>query len=630
MSSIISITDDDVAYAQNILLPEGVSFDDERKAFITNLDTIDLHASPGSGKTTALLTKLLVLAKHMPFKNNSGILVLSHTNAAVDEIHSKIHKHCPHLFSYPNYVGTIQGFVNKFLAIPCYNNAFKKKPNSIDSETYNEIVSKYNLPYRPNAWVQRKRDPLSFLESVRLNNDTKLISGINGDPDKFELRDSNKPTYKALLKMKLDILESGYLHYDDAYFLANQYLDNCVLSALKSRFKYTFVDEMQDMDKHQHDLLEKIFFEGEDNTSVFQRIGDKNQSIYNGKISLENIWSDRESNLNINGSYRLTKNISNLVNCFALDRGEGFHVNGLREGDIKPCFIIYDDSSVERVIPSFSEKINDLIEREKIPKDNGIYKAISWRKSHDEYIALSDFYPDFNNSLHATKIDHIYLTDYIYLNSKECKSINNSIINIFIKILRMESITNIETRKCYTKTSLFMYLDTNENKYADILRSCIYEWVMAIVKTKHSETIISIREHIPIFLNIFNSEIESSSDFIYTDGPEEQPENDARNAINIHGFDIEITTIHAAKGQTHTGTLYLESYYQGEYETNRLAEQLCGINFSDHRSYHKQATKMAYVGLSRPTHLLCIAIHKDRYDMLKGNLDEKLWEIKNI
>ncbi|MCH7770718.1 MAG: hypothetical protein IIA49_06840, partial [Bacteroidetes bacterium] len=75
----IKITNEDIVYAENILLPKGKLFDIERHDFIKNLDTIDLQAVPGSGKTTALLAKLLILENYMPFDNGSGILVISHT-----------------------------------------------------------------------------------------------------------------------------------------------------------------------------------------------------------------------------------------------------------------------------------------------------------------------------------------------------------------------------------------------------------------------------------------------------------------------------------------------------------------------------------------------------------------------
>ncbi|MFW5890912.1 MAG: UvrD-helicase domain-containing protein [bacterium] len=140
----IQITDEDINYTEKILLPKNSHFDHERKAFIRNLDTIDLQAVPGSGKTTALLAKLLILEKHLPFNDGSGILVISHTNAAVDEIKKRIGIYCTKLFEYPNFVGTIQSFVDNFLAIPFYKNEYKKSLLRIDNEIYKERVY---IPY---------------------------------------------------------------------------------------------------------------------------------------------------------------------------------------------------------------------------------------------------------------------------------------------------------------------------------------------------------------------------------------------------------------------------------------------------------------------------------------------------
>lgn len=104
-----------IEQADSILL-NGGTFDDERKIFIRNLETCDLLAVPGSGKTTALLAKLYCIAQNMPFEDGSGILILSHTNKAIEEIEKKIKNYCPRLFEYPNFIGTVQTFVNKFLA----------------------------------------------------------------------------------------------------------------------------------------------------------------------------------------------------------------------------------------------------------------------------------------------------------------------------------------------------------------------------------------------------------------------------------------------------------------------------------------------------------------------------------
>ena len=126
LNSIV-ITDDDVAFAESLLFNgEKIYTIDgndsslireqkqERLNFIKSLETLDLDAVPGSGKTTALLMKLVILEQKLPLVDGSGVAVLSHTNAAVDEIRLKIGYLCPKLFGYPNFIGTIQNFVNNY------------------------------------------------------------------------------------------------------------------------------------------------------------------------------------------------------------------------------------------------------------------------------------------------------------------------------------------------------------------------------------------------------------------------------------------------------------------------------------------------------------------------------------
>ncbi len=137
----INITEEDITFSEKILFGNVGAFDDDKgecRAFIKDLDTIDLQAVPGSGKTTVLLAKLLILERYLPFEDGSGILVLSHTNTAVDEIENRIGKYCPKLFAYPNYVGTIQSFVDRFLAIPFTCSYLNTRLPYIDTAVYQE------------------------------------------------------------------------------------------------------------------------------------------------------------------------------------------------------------------------------------------------------------------------------------------------------------------------------------------------------------------------------------------------------------------------------------------------------------------------------------------------------------
>ena len=106
------ITDDDILSAEKLLLQPGEHFDTERSDVIKCLDQKDVVACPGSGKTTALLAKLLIISRQIPLPGNRGICVLTHTNVAIDSITAKIGPSADRLFQYPNHFGTIQSFVD--------------------------------------------------------------------------------------------------------------------------------------------------------------------------------------------------------------------------------------------------------------------------------------------------------------------------------------------------------------------------------------------------------------------------------------------------------------------------------------------------------------------------------------
>jgi len=137
----MTITDDYIIKAERLLLPEGCTFDDERRNFIKNLSTLDLIAVPGSGKTTALQAKLCCLENFMPMEQ--GVLVLAHTNVAVEEIKKNLLQSCPKLFEYPNFVGTIQDFVDTYLAIPYYQNKCGHSITRIDDDLYLKLFLDY-------------------------------------------------------------------------------------------------------------------------------------------------------------------------------------------------------------------------------------------------------------------------------------------------------------------------------------------------------------------------------------------------------------------------------------------------------------------------------------------------------
>ncbi|HEY0980204.1 MAG TPA: UvrD-helicase domain-containing protein [Candidatus Paceibacterota bacterium] len=640
MPQTLNVTEDDIAYAESILLPDGQHFDQERRDFITNLEILDLQAVPGSGKTTALLAKLLILDRYLPFADGSGILVISHTNAAIDEIKDKIGKYCSHLFSYPNFVGTIQIFVDKFIATPFYVNKYGKKVFRIDDQSYYQ--SQY-VPGPARAWLghQFGTSDESKLFNIKLHPNDLLASGYPPVPT---FADTTNATAVAILALKKQLREKGYLSFEDAFILAFEAIDKYpqIKTLLQKRFRFVFVDEVQDMDSLQYDILEKLFYSEGASESVYQRIGDKNQSIFSDSAKANTQWVDRPTVLELNGSHRLNPKIAQVVVPFGLQNIAivGHMKNGDgSEIDIKPHIIVYTDANISQVISRFAEMIKAFQDEGKItnsPKNK--YRAIGWNtKVEANKTRIGDYHPTFSKDARQPKIDCDCLEAYlsnIKAGEKTFEPFKKNIINAIIRILRLENIVD-ENDRFYTRQKFLSFLSEQDEEVYDSFKLKLAEWSFRLIKGQKDQVLTDIKTYLVSLLALFGKEIAESRTFIdtphagtpiYNTEVEESP-----NIYNGDGIKVEVATIHSVKGQTHTATLYLETNYHQQrtiaYESQRLSPQFKGTVFNDARIYHKESTKMMYVGLSRPTHLLCVAIHNDRYTANLSDIDQNQWEI---
>ena len=123
-SLIPDVTDDDIEWVCALMGLD--SFDAPRREFLKRRTTVDLSACPGSGKTTLIVAKLAILARKWPHRTK-GICVLSHTNVAREQIEHRLGRTVvgQRLLSYPHFIDTIHGFVNRFLALPwLYSNGY--------------------------------------------------------------------------------------------------------------------------------------------------------------------------------------------------------------------------------------------------------------------------------------------------------------------------------------------------------------------------------------------------------------------------------------------------------------------------------------------------------------------------
>lgn len=633
---------------EHLFLPHGASFDEERN-FIKSLSSCDLLAVPGSGKTTALLAKLACVVQSND--NNDGILVLSHTNTAVDEIKNKLEGKFGVLFNYPNCVCTVQEFVDTFLAIPYYENSTHSTVDIIDKDRYEEEIQ-YELSriydWRINYLKHKKFDFNKIRFGIKNGNRT-VGEDISCNELKYEIPGTwagHEDEYKAfvvskLLEVKNRILQKGVLHYDDCYFLADSYISDHpeIISFLRKRFKYIFVDEAQDLAKHQIEVLDKLFNCDE---CVLQRVGDNNQSIYH-KVSEDTIWMPRNV-LYIRNSQRLTPQIADIVNAFTLNKGVDdrgnvlFNVAGKRTlaTPIPPYLLLYEEETMSNLESTF----RDIINRHRLSEINEARKygfhIIGWNGNKEENydinkLRLEDIFPQFVVSKNVTKVVLKTLSDYIQLGRTEntLRECRISILSALSTVLRLSGTKDVNSRN-YTPNSLYKYV-IQQGQYKEVFEKAIYEVAVLLVTKQYEAGYNKMKDFV---LNLLVKiipfkENQKLWDFL-GDRFNHIVENAHSAVHNPTDFPIEISTVHHVKGMTHCATMYVETFYY-KYECNHLIKeskgQLTSPFFRDTSNITgkqaKQAMKMLYVGMSRPTHLLCYASLKQNWN------DERLQKMRN-
>lgn len=663
------IGDEEIAHAERILLKPGRVFDEERRAFIRRLDTLDLQAVPGSGKTTALLAKLLILDRRLPFADGSGIAVLSHTNAALDEIKAKISHFCPRIFSYPSFVGTIQSFVDQFLAVPYYCIKNKNRPVRIHNELFNEralAFSKCHLADFTHQEANRAKYYLKAKENaakIRFGfRDGKavLLDGLNGSPLRVAKPFAKGPewtdaecdrTLAWLMAFKMRLMKDGYLCFDDAYFLAGRYISVFpgVVDLLRRRFRHVFVDEMQDMGPHQHDLLESLFNGGPDAPCTYQRVGDRNQAIYHeGDDGDATDWVPRAPTLQLTNSIRLSAPIAKVVAPFALHTPD-LKLAGLNQSTLSPTLLVYTDATALAVLKRFSALVRAQIDLGNIPFDaESRFRAVAWNttwsgtgEKKPGKMRLVDFYPDYNRTKASKEPEPPSLAEWVRDTTgpdATMRSRENGLMGIFVKVLRAEGVRNPTFKIPFTRSSLLGYLKDKHTDYYATLRQQVYKWCLATANGEVEAVTKEVRAQVPKLLGKFNATCKETKDFVEGDGqakpPKPKVEMGKPNTVSFDGFDIRLESVHAVKGQTHTATLYFESAFYGtgakpkSYESQRLEHQFLGKGFpKDVKIRTRQSAKVVFVGFSRPTHFLCFAVHKDRFDEHLKDATQQGWAV---
>ncbi|MFT8359004.1 UvrD-helicase domain-containing protein [Bifidobacterium aquikefiri] len=625
-----NINDDDVNACIDALDLDGV--DQNRRDYLKSTSSCDVSACPGSGKTTLVIAKLLILTRKWSSRTR-GICVLSHTNVAKDEIRKRFGTLDNRLNfdERPHFVGTIHSFIIKYLATP-YLLSIGYKPKVIDESIATIMRKKY-------MGIRNLRLAEYFLESKhRTFDQIRLESTDRDEPFGTKLlgiAGNDTKTYINIRRAFRKSLDEGYFTPDDMLLFGSKYIELHpeVASLIRDRFPFIIIDEMQDTDEQQNEIL-SLLFPQNDKSICLQRLGDSNQALFaTGKMVRLASHS-----ISLSNSFRFDESIANLANRFAVSPVLPNGLVGRRKVPeqlltIHNEFIVFDGKNISQVLPEFAKLVSrgfDQNEIEKYP-----VAAVGARrygddlgKEHDKPKYISDYLPD-NLQLENDKIDmnDDFDSSIIRARLKIAENADfsvglNQIASDFMRIIANDLSPELRTTPHMSKFRQFIHLfNSPENDDAAKVRELLFALLNPRKSLSASKTktlcddiqnmivsklqILGVSTH-PYVDNFFQKLPET---FSMIDFSTPLPNLRNKDCFIFDDIQIQLGTIHSVKGETHLATLLLDTFDHTSFVKSLLPWFVGDICNATGRQSDKQIARMkqCYVAMTRPTHLLAVA-----------------------
>lgn len=277
----------------------------EQKQIVQSSGNILVTACPGSGKTRTLIHKIAYELDQCK-DNSKMIAAITYTNAAADEIESRIEK--MGIKSEQLWTGTIHAFCLEWILRPYagYCNRLKQGFTVIDEYTANKIKEE----------ICRKFNANIYDTNTKANRKGKLLNS----------NDNNK---KAASEYHKFLNENKYIDFDLIMYLSYKILVSYprICSCMGNIFRMICVDEYQDTQDIAYGILGCIFRASVNKPMAFI-VGDVDQAIYGGlggvaksKKELEEEFGNIEfEEKTISGCYRSCQTIVDLYSNFQLNQ----------------------------------------------------------------------------------------------------------------------------------------------------------------------------------------------------------------------------------------------------------------------------------------------------------------------
>ena len=637
INPLISAVDDaDVEWASALLGLDRI--DGPRREFLTSLDTLDVSACPGSGKTSLVVAKLAILGRKWP-SSTQGICVLSHTNVAREEIQRKIAGTSAgqRLLHYPHYIGTIHGFVNRFLAIP-WLLSHGHSITAIDDDIASDVL-KRNLGQVYYQLIQ------PFLDHRHYDFERIRVSSIDFDNP---LSGSDFPagpasrSYQAANIALQKRATQGFFCHDEMFLFGETLLAEYpqIAAILRRRFPFVLVDEMQDTSARQSRLLDLIF-DHQSETLRIQRAGDPNQAIFDdGEPREASVFPDpRRKSLTLADSFRFDNSIATLASGLALTPIAPGGLVGIRakqddEPEMSHTIFVFPDDDTSQVLSAYGSHVCNVFGDFALEQEGAAVTAVGEvhrakddvRPGDAKYPGTVSHYWDGyrasigrRSAMPATLIECIRKSRSMVVAGDRVSDAAD------VTALGIISLVNQSSGRPLIRPGLRPHrsLEWALAEYADfrrLYRNFLVRFVLRDGDLSQQAWNGGLRADVRAAVISFIDPGASIPDDLlawkplpgsgFGDSVSAAPLNIFRVQAQDCRVDIQLSSIHAVKGQTHLSTLVLETFNR-QHVFKTLMPWLTGRKTGAQSSTSdlvQKRLRMAYVAMTRPSHLLCLAL----------------------
>ncbi|MCP5560242.1 MAG: UvrD-helicase domain-containing protein [Verrucomicrobiaceae bacterium] len=624
----------------------------EKIAVLKSSTSCDIQAGPGCGKTTILTAKLALLAKKWRWSNR-GVLVLSHTNVARREIETRLgqSQSLAQLLGYPHFIGTFQTFVDQFLALP-YLRQEGVEITAIDNDKFvARALASFSKPEFSKAQfaLKNRNEGLeTIIGGLRFDGPQLVVTNPAASNRLFPGPES--ATGQLLKRLKERLARDGYFRFDDMYGYAEACLAHrkYVISIIRHRFPWVFVDELQDTNESQDRILETLFSA---DGCVMQKFGDKNQAIFNfdaGSIPAPELFGRRPS-LPLSETHRFGDDIARFASPLSIVEPQTLKATVARDKRRHTIFV-FDRGSIHRVVTSFADLVLSEVPESSRLKNRvcvvGGRKNLKEPKEKNFPEAIGDYWKGFQSDLSrkARMPDTLY---GFVLEARALVSKDNSFAEPTMRITGgvLEAVRRATPDKqkplIKTRTELKDFLIAGDS-YPEF-KKLMWDFLRSDPNISENTWNAKI-ESLLLLLKTIMPEANAPRvrEFLAWTGHSESEANgsavieaEAENILLHRGVTAEISlwfdSIHGVKGETHAATLVLETFAR-THDLKSLLPILTGNQKATNlTSTAFEHCKRLFVGVTRPTDLLCLAIFSEHVtDKDIELLENAGWHIERL